>query len=179
MTEPHENAWKKEYSGRERVRMVVEILDEPKTATAISDRADVAWATADSELDILVAENKAQKHTVDGQTTYAPNPVQILIEEVLDLINENSRDELESTLVEHTAQIESLQEEYGVETLSELRNKLVEDELSTEEMRAIRNASSTWEALKTEIRLSKHALQLYTDVTQLSGSDGDERLAIV
>lgn len=178
MNKPNEEAWKDRYSGRERVRMVVETLDEPETVTSIADRADVAWATADSELETLVAENKAEEHTVDGQSKYAPNPVQILIEEVLDLISENSRDELESTLVEHTAQVESLQEEYEVETLSELRNKLVEEDLSTEEMRTIRNAASTWEALETEIRLSKHALQLYTDVTQLSDSDGDEGLAI-
>lgn len=178
MSGPDEEAWKTQYSGRERVRIVIELLDEPETVTAIADRADVAWATADSELETLVAENKAEEHTVDGQTKYAPDPVQILIEEVLDLISENSRDELESTLVEHTAQIESLREEYEVETLSELRNKLVEDDLTTEEMRTIRSAASTWEALETEIRLSKHALQLYTDVTQLSDSDGDEGLAI-
>ncbi|GAB3693819.1 DUF7342 family protein [Halorubrum pallidum] len=178
MGEPNEEAWKEEYSGRERVRVVVETLGEPETVTAIADRADVAWATADSELENLMAENKAEEHTVDGQTKYAPNPVQILIEEVLDLISENSRDELESALVEHTAQVESLREEYEVETLSELRNKLVEEDLSTEEMRTIRNAASTWETLETEIRLSKHALQLYTDVTQLSDSDGDEGLAI-
>ena len=178
MSEPYEEAWKDQYNGRERVRMVVETLDEPETVTSIADRADVAWATADSELETLVAGNEAEEHTVDGQTKYAPNPVQILIEEVLDLINENSRDELESTLVEHTAQVESLQEEYEVKTLSELRNKLVEKDLTTEEMRTVRNAASTWEALETEIRLSKHALQLYTDVTQLSDSDGDEGLAI-
>jgi predicted transcriptional regulator len=178
MSEPNEEAWKDQYSGRERVRMVVETLDEPETVTTIADRADVAWATADSELENLVAENKAEEHTVDGQTKFAPNPVQILIEEVLDLISENSRDELESALVEHTAQVESLREEYEVETLSELHNKLVEEDLTTEEMRSIRNAASTWEALETEIRLSKHALQLYTDVTQLSDSDGDEGLAI-
>lgn len=178
MSGPDEEAWKTQYSGRERVRIVIELLDEPETVTAIADRADVAWATADSELETLVAENKAEEHTVDGQTKYAPDPVQILIEEVLDLISENSRDELESTLVEHTAQIESLREEYEVETLSELRNKLVEDDLTTEKMRTIRNAASTWEALETEIRLLKHALQLYTDVTQLSDSDGGEGLAI-
>ncbi|MFY4816378.1 DUF7342 family protein [Haloarcula sp. AONF1] len=178
MSEPNEEAWKDQYSGRERVRMVVETLDEPKTVTTIADRADVAWATADSELETLVAENKAEEHTVDGQTKYAPNPVQTLIEEVLDLISENSRDELESTLVEHTAQVESLREEYEVETLSDLRNRLVEEDLTTEEMRTIRNAASTWEALETEIRLSKHALQLYADVTQLSNSDEDEGLAI-
>ncbi len=178
MSESYEEAWKDQYSGRERVRMIVETLDEPETVTTIADRADVAWATADSELETLVAGNKAEEHTIDGQTKYAPNPVQILIEEVLDLISESSRDELESTLVEHTAQVESIRKKYEVETLSELRNKLVEEDLTTEEMRTIRNAASTWEALETEIRLSKHALQLYTDVTQLSDSDGDEGLAI-
>ena len=45
-------------------------------------------------------------------------------------------------------------------------------------MRDIRNAVSTWEALETEVRLSKHALQLYADVTQLSDSDEGEGLAI-
>ena len=178
MNNPNREAWKDRYSGRERVRMVVETLDEPATVSDIAEEADVAWGTADSELEALVAGNKAEEHTGDGQTRYAPNPVQTLIEEVLDLISENSRDELESTLVEHTAQVESLAEKYEVETASELRNKLVEEDLTTAEMRAIRNAASTWEALETETRLLKHALQLYTDVTQLSDSDSDGHIAI-
>lgn len=178
MNNPNREAWTDKYSGRERVRMVIETLDEPATVSDIAAEADVAWGTADSELKALIAGNKAEEHTVDGQTKYAPNPVQTLIEEVLDLISENSRDELESTLVEHTAQVESLKEEYKVETVSELRNKLVEEDLTTAEMRAIRNAASTWEALETESRLLKHALQLYTDVTQLSDSDSDGHIAI-
>lgn len=178
MREPNEAAWKDQYSGRERVRIVVETLDEPESITSIADRADVARATADSELETLIAENKAEEYTVDRQRKYAPNRVQILIGEVLDLIEENSRDELESTLVEHTAQIESLREEYNIKTLSELRNRLVEEDLTTEEMRSIRNAASTWEALETEISLAKHALQLYADVTQLSESDRDGGLTI-
>jgi len=177
MMEPDTEAWKEEYSGRERVRMVVEILDAPATVTDIADRADVAWGTADSELENLLAENRVQEHTVDGKTKYGPNPVQMLVDEVLDLISENTREELESVLVEHTSQVESLQDEYEVEALSELRDKLVEEDLSAEKMREIRNVASTWEALETEIRLTKHALQLYDDVTRLSDSNGD-RLAV-
>jgi len=157
--------------------MVVEILDAPATVTDIADRADVAWGTADSELESLLAENRVQEHTVDGKTKYGPNPVQMLVDEVLDLISENTREELESVLVEHTSQVESLQDEYEVEALSELRDKLVEEDLSAEKMREIRNVASTWEALETEIRLTKHALQLYDDVTRLSDSNGD-RLAV-
>lgn len=177
MPEPDEEAWKEEYSGRERVRLVVEMLDEPATVTDIADRAAVAWGTADSELERLLAEKKVREHTVDGKTRYGPNPVQMLVDEVLDLIDENTRDELESALVEYTSQVESLRDEYGVETLSELRDDLVEADLSAAEMREVRNAASTWETLETEIRLTKHALQLYDDVTRLSDSNGD-RLAI-
>jgi predicted transcriptional regulator len=178
MTEPNVEAWKEEYSGRERVRMVVEILSEPATISEIADRADVAWGTADSEIENLLAENKVQEHTVNGKTKYGLNPVQMLVEEVLDLIDEKTRDELESALVEYTSQVESLRDEYEVETLSELRDNLVEEDLSAEKMQEIRNVASTWEALETEIRLTKHALQLYDDVTRLSDSNGD-RLAIV
>jgi len=178
MVEPNTAAWKADYSGRERVRMVVETLDDPATITEIAENADVAWGTADSELENSLAEKKVQEHIVDGKTKYAPNPVQMLVEEVLDLIYENSRDDLETTLVEYTAEIESLQTEYAVETLPELREKLVGQDLSAEEMREIRNAGSTWDALDTEIRLSKHALQLYEDVTRLSDADEDDRFAI-
>ncbi|EJN56886.1 hypothetical protein HSB1_47030 [Halogranum salarium B-1] len=158
--------------------MVVETLDEPATITEIADKADVAWATADSELDTLLAANKVQKQSADGKTLYALNPVQLLFEEVLDLINEHSREELESRLVEHQSQLESLQAEYGVETLAELRDRLVHEELSAAEMQDNRKATSTWGALETELRLTKHALQFYDDVTQFSRSDGDERLSV-
>jgi predicted transcriptional regulator len=178
MTKPNTEAWKEEFSGRERVRMVVETLEEPATVSDIANRADVAWGTADSELENLLAEQRVEKHAVDNKTKYGPNPVQMLIEEVLDLIDENTRDELESTLVEYTSQVESLQDKYEVETVSELRDDLVEEGLSADEMREIRNVASTWDTLESEIRLTKHALQLYDDVSRLSDSNGDGRLAI-
>jgi len=156
-------AWTEQYSGCERVRMIVETLAEPASIAAIAQEADVAWGTANSEIETLVAENKAQSHTVDGQTQYEPNLAQMLIEEVLDLIREHDRDTLESRLIDHTTRIETIQAEYDVATITELREKLVADDVAAEGMRAIRNAVSTWETHETEIRLLKHALELYTD----------------
>lgn len=176
MTKPNPERWTQEYSGRDRVRMVIETLDEPATVTHIADEADVAWGTADSELDRLLAENRVQKHTVDGNTMYAPNSVQLLLDEILDLVDEHDRDELESTLVEYQSQLESIRASYDAETLSEFREKLTEEGLSSDEMREIRNVASTWETLKTEIRLVKHALRLYDDVARLSGADAGDDL---
>lgn len=176
---PQPNQWKQEYSGRDRVQMVVETLDEPATVTQIADEANVAWGTADSELERLQAENRVREHTVDGNTLFAPNPVQLLLDEILDRIDEHDRDELESTLVEHQSRLESIQAEYDAETLTQLREKIADEDLSAAEMRDIRNVVSTWEALETEIRLSKHALRLYDDVSQLSDTGSGDGLVSV
>jgi hypothetical protein len=175
MPDSGESSWTDAYSGRERVRMVVELLDEPTTITDIAERADVAWGTAESELERLVEQNDARVDTRDGKTVYGPNPVQLLFDELLDLIHDHSREELETRLVERQSDLESLQGEYDVETLEALRERLTDDDLSAAEMREIRNGASTWSALETEIRLTKHALQLYDDVTELA--DGDDRPA--
>jgi hypothetical protein len=178
MTGPNPQHWKREYSGRTRVRMVVETLDEPATVTQIADTADVAWGTADSELDHLLAENRVQEHTIEGNTMYAPNPVQLLFDEILDLIDEYDRDELESTLIEHQSRLESLQSEYEVDSLSTFRERLANEELSTQEMREVRDVASTWETLETETNLVKHALGLYDDVSRLSdGTENDSSIS--
>lgn len=173
MSQPNQKAWEDSTTGRERVRMVVELLDEPATVTEIADEADVAWETADSELDRMVAANLAAEYEVDGQTKYAPDLVHQFLNQVLDLIRENDREDLEAQLVEYQERVESLQDEHDAGRIDELRERLIEDERSAEEMREIRNTVSTWEALETEIRLRRQALNFYDDVSRLS--DPDER----
>jgi len=153
--------------------MVVELLEEPATVTAIADEADVAWDTADSELERMMAENLINEYEDDGQTKYGPNLVRQFLDQVLDLIRENDREELEIQLVEYQERLESLQKEYNVGSVSEFRERLTEEDRTAEEMREIRNIASTWDALETEIRLTKHALNFYEDVSRLSGSRDD------
>lgn len=175
MSDPDAEAWKDATSGRERVRAVVEILEEPASVSEIAERADVAWATADSELERLVAENRATERDVDGSRKYAPNPVQQFLDQVLALIEEHDRDELERRLVDHQSRLESLREEHDAPSASEFRERLAAEDPSAAEMREIRTVASTWEALETERRLLKQALNFYDDVTRLSetGQRGD------
>jgi hypothetical protein len=176
MTEPNPDAWQDYTTGRERVRMVVETLDEPASVTQIAEEADVAWDTANTELERLLAESHIREITDEGQTRYEPNPVQFLFGEILTLINEHDRAELESQLVEHQSRLESLQEEHNVETAEAFRRTLTDDDLTADEMREIRHTASTWESLETERRLVSHALELYNDVSSLAAADGIERL---
>jgi Mn-dependent DtxR family transcriptional regulator len=160
-------------SGRERVRRVVELLDEPTPVQEIADRAEVSRTTADDELQRLQSDDWVTETSVDGTKAYDLNPVRMLFDEVTDLIEAHSRDELESQLTELKEEQEELATEYDVGSLDEFREHLADEELSAEELRERRNVIATWEAINTELGLVKHALQLYDDVIELSSSRTD------
>jgi Mn-dependent DtxR family transcriptional regulator len=173
MAESNPESWTESTSGRERVRYVVESLDDPTPVQEIADRADVSRATADDELQRLESDDWVTETTVDGTKAYDLNPVRMLFDEVTDLIEAHSRDELESQLTELKAEQEELAAEYGVSSLDEFRERLADEEFSAAELRERRNVIDTWEATNTELGLVKHALQLYDDVTELSSPRTD------
>ncbi|MFB6282863.1 MAG: ArsR family transcriptional regulator [Halobacteria archaeon] len=168
MTVPDTESWTESMSGRERVRYVVELLDEPTALQEIADRAEVSRATADDELQRLESDDWVREGTVDGTKAYDLNPVRMLFDEVTDLIENSSRRELEKQLTELKEEQEELTSEYGVGSLDEFREKFVDKDLSAEELRERRNVIATWEAVNTELGLVKHALHLYDDVIELS-----------
>lgn len=173
MTEPGQGSWTETMSGRERVRHVVELLEEPTPVAEIADRAEVSRATADDELQHLESDDWVTQTTVDGTKAYDLNPVRMLFDEVTDLIEGHSRSELEERLTELTAEREELAAEYDVASLDEFREQLVADDLSAAELRERRTVIATWEAIEAERGLVKHALQLYEDVVELSGPRSD------
>ncbi|MFQ3318517.1 MAG: DNA-binding transcriptional regulator GbsR (MarR family) [Natronomonas sp.] len=173
MTESDQRSWRETTSGRERVRHVVELLDEPTPIQEIADRADVSRATADDELQRLKSDDWVTETTVDGTKAYDLNPVRMLFDEVTNLIEAHSRDELENQLTELKEDQEELATEYDVSSLDEFREQLADEELSAEELRERRNVIATWEAINMELGLVKHALQLYDDVVELSSPRTD------
>ena len=173
MADSNPGSWTESMSGRERVRHVVELLDEPTPVQEIADQADVSRATADDELQRLQSDNWVTETTVDGTKAYDLNPVRMLFDEVTDLIEAHSRDELESQLTELKEEQEALAVEYDVSSLDEFRERLADEEFSAEELRERRDVIATWEAINTELGLVKHALQLYDDVIELSSPRTD------
>lgn len=159
----------------EHLLSVVETLREPATISTIADRAGVTQDEVDSKIEQLLTENTVKRYVIDGEKKYGPDLIQILFQQIMNLARENSRSELESSLVKYTSQVETLQEDSEVQTLPALRAKLVEEDLTAEEMRELRNVIATWQGLETEIRLSKHALQLYDDINRFSDSHDSSR----
>lgn len=179
MDESPSGSWTDEYSGRERIRRVVELLDGPAPVQEIADRADVSRTTADDELDRLAGDDWVTETTVDGTKAYDLNPVRMLFDEITDRIEERSRDELERELAELKGEQEELADEYDVASLSEFRRRLADESLSAGELRERRNVIATWEALNTEISLVRHALHLYGDVVELSNTGSDAHTTLV
>jgi hypothetical protein len=173
MTDSTSGSWTGHLSGRERVRHVVELLDEPTPVQDIADQADVSRATADDELQRLQSDDWVTETIVDGTKAYDLNPVRLLFDEVTDLIEAHSREELETQLTELKAEQEELATEYDVSSLDELRDHLADEDLSAAELRERRNVIATWEAINTELGLVKHALHLYDDVIELSSPRTD------
>lgn len=173
MTDGTRMSWTEDLSGRERVRRVVEVLDGPTSVQEIADRAEVSRATADDELKRLEGDDWVTETTIDGTKAYDLNPVRALFDAVTDLIDEHSRDELESEFTALKAEQEELADEYGVDSLDGFREQLVEAELSAGELRERRTVIATWEAIETDLGLVKHALRLYSDVVELSSPRTD------
>ncbi len=145
-------------SGRERVRHVVELLEEPTPIQEIADQAAVSRPTADDELQRLASDDWVTETTINGRKAYDLNPVRMLFDEVTDLIEAHSRDELERQLTELTAEQERLVTEFTVASLTEFREQFAEEEFPAEELRERRNVIATWESINTELGLVKHAL---------------------
>jgi hypothetical protein len=173
MTESNPGSWRETMSGRERVRHVVELLEEPTPIQEIADRAEVSRTTADDELQRLASDDWVTETTIDGTKAYDLNPVRMLFDEVTDLIETYSRDELESQLTELTEEQEQLATEFNVASLTDFREQLAEEAFSAEDLRERRNVIATWESINTELGLVKHALHLYDDVVKLSSSRTD------
>ncbi|MFD1513484.1 DUF7342 family protein [Halomarina rubra] len=170
---PDTDAWKDSTRGRERVKLVVEVLEEPRSVSEIADRADVGWETAKSELENLVEANAAREFGSEGSLTYAPDPRETFFAQIRDHMQEYTTNELEAQLTEHKERLEELEAEFDVGTAQEYREHLADDGLSADELREIRNVAATWEALELEYRVVKHALGISYDTQRFTDVNDD------
>lgn len=165
--------WEEDLTERERLWRVLETLDDPATVSEIAAEADAALDSAEDELERMICEGRVQQHEVNDEVKYTPSFVWMLFGEIRELINDHSREKLESQLVDYQSQIESLQADYNVRSSAELRRRLIGKNITAAEMQEIQDTASRWDSLEDECRLIRHALHLYEDVTHLSVSADD------
>ena len=109
-------SWTETMSARERIRSVALTLNEPQSTNWISDQAETAWSTTNQELEDLVDRGQLRRVDAGESTLYHPDYTQLLFDELRQLIEEHTREQLQAELTAIAEEIEDWQEAYGVET---------------------------------------------------------------
>lgn len=168
-------SWSDELSARERVRKIATTLTQPRSVEWVREEAHVSsWETAKNELEMLV--EFSQIHAVegdDGHTKYAPNYQLRYFNEITDLINEHTRDELREEIATIQAEIDDWKTEFAIESRTELESTLTDDDLTSDAIRNRNRVLRQWERYEDNKRLLKHALELYDDARSLYPEQND------
>lgn len=169
MSDPGLESWKAGLTARERVREIATTLTEPQSVEWIREQAQISsWQTAKDELEMLVEFGQLQ--TVagdDGNTKYAPNYQLRYFQEVTELINNHTRDELREQIADIQEEIDEWKADFDVDSRATLETTLTDEELASEEIRRRNTVIRQWDRYEDNKRLLKHALQLYDDARSL------------
>lgn len=143
----------------DRVRWVAESLGDPRTAHWVSEQARVSPATARKYLETL-AEDRRLKRIDDGERTlYYPDRITQYLDEVRELYEDRTADELAGTLRTIRDQIDLWEAEYGVSTPNDLRASISDVDRAEAERR--REIAIEWEGIESRVRVIEDALNLY------------------
>jgi len=175
MTDPGLGSWTDDLSARERVREIATTLTESRSVEWVRNEAQISsWQTAKDELEMLVEFGQVQAiEGDDGNTKYAPNYQFRYFNELAELINSHTREELRAEIADIQGEIDEWKQDFGVESRDELESTLTEDDIDSEAIRERNRVLRHWERYKDNKRLLEHALDLYDDARELYPRQND------
>lgn len=156
-------AWKQNTKAIERVISVVLTVEQPKTAKAIAEEAQVAEQTARDHLALLQDLTVVGSTTAHGVTNYHPDGGYLRFRAVAGAVEEYSREGLLETARDLKERTEAVEQRYGVETPNDLRSRAIGEENSAEEMAELERAASEWESLQHDLSIIEQAYRQYED----------------
>ena len=165
MTDPPQSrgmqAWVDETEAFDRVLSVALSLEDPQTASWVSEEACVSENTARKYLDRF-EDLEIVTAVEQGAVTYYPNSAYLRFKEVATLAENNDRDELEEKLERFKQDDEEVREEYDVDDPEDLRSLISSETTSAAETREYRRVASEWETLRHRLSITQQALQQYS-----------------
>ena len=168
------DSWTDGLSARERVREIATTLTQPRSVEWVRKEAGISsWETAKDELEMLAEFGQVLTVEIDGNTRYAPDYQRRYFDELAELINEHTREELREEIAAIQDEIEEWQSEFGVDSRKDLESTLTDEELSSEEIRTRNRVLREWEIREDNKRLLEHALELYDDARSLHPGQND------
>lgn len=144
--------WKQETTTRERVRSVVQRIQEPTPASTIADRAHASEPVVRDTLADLVEIGLVETLETRQGTLYKRNDQMYIYRQVVDLQESYDEEELVTKLQDLKETINSLREKYGAESPMELAQEL--DPGDTEGW----EDHTTWQTAQKNLYLAKAAI---------------------
>lgn len=144
--------WKQETTTRERVRSVVQRLQEPTPVSTIADRAHASEPVVRDTIEDLVDIGLVETLETGQGTLYKRNDQMYIYRQVVDLQEAYDDEELVTKLQELKETINSLRNKYGVESPMELAQELEPDDTDGWE------AHTTWQTAQKNLYLAKAAI---------------------
>jgi len=155
-------AWKNHTTAFDRVRSIVEGLDQARTAQYIAEAAAVSETTAHNHLKRLGEMDVIR--TVSGKDAkrYEPDPLYARFRTLRELINEHNHQELLELKADLQQQIENTEERYGVHSPTTLREQAAETNTAAETVELV-EAASDLELTRYHLSIVDDAIDKYTE----------------
>lgn len=147
-----------------RIREVAMTVREPRNAKEIAESADVAPNTARKYLRQLVETNQLAAAEHGRETVYYPDPTTQRFDQIRELIEEHSKQELIDELDAIESEIDGWKKEYNVDSPDELRVSI--SGKPEEERKSRLRDSEDWEYFEHQSEMIGHAVMLYDTVEQ-------------
>lgn len=169
MTGPGLDSWTDDLTARERVREIATTLTDTRSVEWVRKEAQVSsWQTAKDELEMLVEFGQLQAvEGDDGNRKYAPNYQRRYVDEVTELIDTHTQEELRAEIAEIQSAIDEWQARFDVDSRDELESTLAGADLDAADVRERNRILRRWERYDDNKRLLQHALDLYGDAREL------------
>jgi len=161
-------AWKEHTTAFDRVRSIVEALDQPRTAQYIADQAAVSETTANNHLTRLAEMNVIRSVPGGDATRYEPDPLYARFRTLRQLIENHDHAQLLELRADLQQQIEDCKTQYDVDSPTALRTQATDTETATETMELI-EAASQWELSIYQLSIVDDAIDNYSEYAAIDG----------
>jgi len=161
-------AWKEHTTAFDRVRSIVEALDQARTAQYIAEAAAVSETTANNHLKRLAEMNVIRTVAGEDATRYEPDPLYARFRTLRELIANHDHEQLLELRADLQQQIQKSKVQHGVDSPAELRTRATETETATETMELI-EAASDWELSRYQLSIVDDAIDNYSDYAAIDG----------
>ncbi|MFC7166041.1 DUF7342 family protein [Halospeciosus flavus] len=137
--------WPADMDAGERLKHVAETRTTPRNAGWIADEAAVSRDTAAKYLSQLVDQGLLTTVETDRGTCYKPDTVTQFLNEVRDLAEAHTLNELTAELNAIVDEIDAWKDEYDVDSLTALRQSIGREDFDHDERQKRLEAISEWE----------------------------------